>query len=117
MGILVAIAAFFQQFGLYIMILAIAAVFGAPALQRQGKWKAAQWTSFAAMVLSGILAFSQITLGIVVGDFLMLAFGLVCCWPMVSNFRFLRSSGFWRRPLRMPRPRKPPKAQDRPRMN
>lgn len=112
MSFLVALAAFFQQFGWPIMFVALLAIIGSPLLQQRGKWRYARWTALVAMVLSGILAFSQITLGIVVGDMVMLVFGLICCWPMVSNFRFLRNTGFWHRFRRRPRPRKPPKRQE-----
>jgi len=115
MGILVVIAAFFQQYGIYIMVLAIAAIFGAPGLQQRGKWKAAQWVTFAAMVLSGILAFSQLVLGAVLANVVMLIFGAFCCWPMVSSFRRLRTMGFWRRIGRKLRRRKPVPS-NRPRM-
>lgn len=107
MHLVVMIAAFFQQFGLYIMIAAFAAIFGAPMLQRQGKWKAAQWTLFEAMILSGILVFSQLVLGAVLMNMMLLVFGAVCLWPTVSSYRSLKKMGFWHRFRRKVRPSKP----------
>jgi len=117
MTILVAVAAFFQQFGFYIMILAFATIFGASALQSRGKWKAAQWTTFAGMVLAGILAFSQLVLGAVFGNVLMLIFGGICGWAVWKSFGTLRVSGFWTRIRRMLRRRQLSDSSNRPRMN
>ncbi len=97
MGFLVALAAFFQQYGLWIMMAAFAAMFLVPSLMARGKLRAAQWALFALMVLSGILAFSQLTLGAVTGNLMLVAFGAVCLWPMVRSFQHLKGAGFWRR--------------------